>query len=134
MQHYKPLSGTLLLFLLVSVSIAWSPPPSGPLRLVADPLPDSLTPERYDTHIHTVARRDNDSNRRCFLSFATVAALTFASSTQSACAMSYKSRSQGYAVQKTDAGKLRASTMYRWNCMKFPKGANYSYGPYSLHV
>jgi hypothetical protein len=114
MQRLKAPSTTLLLFLLVSASIAWSPP-GGPLRRVADPLRDILTPERYakDIHIHTMAMRVSDSNRRCFLSFATVAALTFASSTHPACAMNYKSRSQGYAIQKTDAGKSRAGKMYR---------------------
>jgi peptide-methionine (R)-S-oxide reductase len=88
----------LLLFLLISSSIAWSPPGS-PLRYVADPLTES---------------QDSHSNRRRFLSFATVATLSSVSSTHAAYAMNYMSRSKGYTVQKTDTEwrSILSSTQY----------------------
>ena len=93
-----------LFVLLVPVSLSWSPV-KGPLRRHG-PLKarQSVSDDGRATSLSSDAgqKSDNYLGRRQFVSFGAMTALTFASTCRPACAMNGKSRTQGYAVQKTD--------------------------------
>jgi len=94
--------GAYVMLLLASVARAWTPA-SGPLRhgpLKSSPRGSDDVAVDTDKSVHD---GDDDSGRRRFVSFGATAALSLTSNNRPACAMNPKSRSKGYAIQKSDA-------------------------------
>lgn len=91
------LSRAFLLILLVAPCLAWLP------VTVSLRQKYSLKPvNRSIANAVTVNDDGGDSGRRRFVSFGAMVALTFASTSHPACAMNGKSRTKGYAIQKSD--------------------------------
>jgi len=89
-MQFKVAQLVFLLLLLVPTSRAWSSVGSSLGH-------GALKTSRDD------GDGEDSASRRRFVTYGAMAALTFVSSSHPACAMNPKSRSKGYAVQKTDA-------------------------------